>query len=335
MTTHSELSTRHVVRTPEDLLAIAPVVIGFWPEESVVMLTFGAPRPFHARVDLPPLAEQTPDVLEGLAEALVEPAHRHGVQAIVMIYLTAEHAAASAAHRVLRRAAHAARIRVVTAVSADGSRYREMVGPFASSPGPAVAYDVSAHPFVVEALVSGRLEHPTRTHMVAALATDETAAAKVREALRTSGIAEDGPPYDGPTVRAHGCWVEELVRDGVRHGRAPSDVEAARLLWVMQSVRVRDAAWSLITASTATAHERWWTAVLARTPEELVPAPAILLGWSCWQAGNGARAWAAVDRCCAVDPGYSLAGHLSSILNNAVPPEIWEGGFDWTLGLPA
>ena len=154
-----------------------PVVLGFWPEESVVMLTFGAPRPFHARVDLPPLAFQTPESLDQLAETLVEPAHRHGSRAIVLLYLTADPAAASVVHRALRRAANQARIQVVTAVSADGSHYRELTGPFASSTAPATPYDVSAHPFVVQALVSGRLEHPTRKDMVAGLATDEPALA--------------------------------------------------------------------------------------------------------------------------------------------------------------
>ena len=32
---------------------MVPVVLGFTPTDSLVMLTFGAASPFHARVDLP------------------------------------------------------------------------------------------------------------------------------------------------------------------------------------------------------------------------------------------------------------------------------------------
>ena len=40
-------------KSPEDVLAMVPVVLGFTPTDSLVMLTFGAASPFHARVDLP------------------------------------------------------------------------------------------------------------------------------------------------------------------------------------------------------------------------------------------------------------------------------------------
>lgn len=320
-------------RTPEDLLAIAPVVLGFWPEESVVMLTFGAGRPFHARINLPPAPDQTLAALRELSDALFGPARRHGVAQVVLLYFTADPEAAAGAHRALRRAARRAGIEIVTALSADGARYRE-VSATGRRPGPGVPYDLSVHPFVLQALVTGRLTHRTRDEMVASLAADDAASAAVGAALCRSGLVDAGPPGDGRAIGEQGRWVEGLVRRGVASGRAPTDEELARLLWVMQSVRVRDAAWSLIGRADADAHVCWWSAVLARTPDELVAAPAALLGWACWQAGDGARAWAAVDRCRAADPDYALAAYLAVILDNAVPPDHWESGFDWALGLP-
>ena len=49
-------ATKLTTRTPEDVLAAVPVVLGFEPLDSVVMLTFGGGETFHARVDLPPPA---------------------------------------------------------------------------------------------------------------------------------------------------------------------------------------------------------------------------------------------------------------------------------------
>ena len=60
-------SPAFVARSPEDVLAVVPVVLGFVPADSVVMLTFGASQPFHARVDLPPSRAEIPEVVEALA----------------------------------------------------------------------------------------------------------------------------------------------------------------------------------------------------------------------------------------------------------------------------
>ena len=56
MTADQTSPTTLTARTPEDILAVVPVVLGFEPTESLVMLTFGSDPPFHARVDLPDAA---------------------------------------------------------------------------------------------------------------------------------------------------------------------------------------------------------------------------------------------------------------------------------------
>ena len=66
-----------------------------------------------------------------------------------------------------------------------------------------------------------------------------------------------------------------------------------------------------------------------------MPPPAALLGWSAWQAGHGALAWIAIDRCRAVDPGYGMATILAGCLDQAVPPDSVECDFEWDEGLPA
>ena len=70
-------------------------------------------------------------------------------------------------------------------------------------------------------------------------------------------------------------------------------------------------------------------------PDALAPAPAALLGWAAWQAGHGAMAWIAIDRCREIDPGYGMASILASCLEQAVPPDSVEGDFAWDEGLPA
>ena len=63
---------------------------------------------------------------------------------------------------------------------------------------------------------------------------------------------------------------------------------------------------------------------MQRAPDDLVAAPAAVLGLAAWLAGHGALAWCAVDRCPEVDPDHSLAGLVAEMLTEAVPPSAWD-----------
>ena len=71
---------------------------------------------------------------------------------------------------------------------------------------------------------------------------------------------------------------------------------------------------------TARDHVAFWTDLVRRSPADLLPAPAALLGFAAWLAGHGALAWCAVDACQEADPDYGLADILSQLLAHAVPP---------------
>lgn len=339
---------RLTVHSREDLLALAPALLGFWPRESLVMLTLGAARPFHARLDLPPPASPATTTARLVDDALLRPAVRHGARAVVLLYFTADAEAVLATHAAVRAACARAGLRVALASATDGRRHADLDGP--ERPGPAVPYDAAGHPFVRAAVAAGRLAHASREDLVASLGPDPAAVEAVRAALAEAGHAAAGLPAGPRAVRAQGAWVAATVaratggadppgappgpEPGAEPGPVPGPAVVARLVWTMQVPHVRDAAWSQLDRAHAAAHVRFWTAVLRGTPDELAAAPATLLGWAAWQDGDGARAWAALDRCARSDPAYPLAADLALLLRHAVPPEAWTGGFDWTLGLP-
>lgn len=72
------------VKTPQDLIAAIPLILGFHPQESLVMCTFGAETPFHARIDIP---EDLWELGQACA-ALIEPCVRHHVQGVVFAAYT-------------------------------------------------------------------------------------------------------------------------------------------------------------------------------------------------------------------------------------------------------
>jgi hypothetical protein len=48
-----------------------------------------------------------------------------------------------------------------------------------------------------------------------------------------------------------------------------------------------------------------------------------VLAVCCWVDGDGAAAWAALDRALAADAGYSLALLVATALQQGQPPWIW------------
>ncbi|GAB3863482.1 hypothetical protein GCM10028801_31210 [Nocardioides maradonensis] len=68
------------LKSPADVATIVPVMLGFAPEHSMVLLTFG-PRAFHARIDLPGRDTGT---FEDMVERLVSPCIRHQVEKVVL-----------------------------------------------------------------------------------------------------------------------------------------------------------------------------------------------------------------------------------------------------------
>ena len=320
-------------RCAEDLIAAAPLVLGFWPADSVVMLTSDGDRPFHARTDLPSRSDP-PTAAAEVADQLLGAAQANGVRSLALVFFSDDERAVRPVWRAVRHGSVRRRMQVVEAVRADGRRYYPMLGD-RSRREIGVAYDVSAHPFAAQAVLHGMVVEADREAVVASVAPDPAAQRAVEAAVTRSGLIDEGPPLTGADRRRWGEWLQRVVGRHARHGSTASDDEVARIAWVAQDLRVRDAAWTLIRRPVAERHRVFWLDVVRRVPDALVPAPSALLGWAAWQAGHGALAWIAVDRCREVAPGYGMAAILARCLEEAVPPDSVECEFSWDEGLPA
>lgn len=299
------MTTTLTARSPEDLLALVPIVLGFAPTESVVMLTFGQRQTFHARVDLPP-----PEAADEVLDALRGPAVRHRVGRVVLLLYARDARPAERVGRVLVRGLREAGIEVIDLIRTDGRRWypllRHRRGREAGVP-----YDVTTHPFAVQAVVDGRVTHGSRAALAGSLATDPDAGAGVAACLRAA------PPADP-------VWVRAAVARLAASREAPSEAEAARLLAALGDPHCRDAAWAGLRRGNAVAHVELWTALLRRAPDEVVPGVASVLALAAWVAGHGALAWCAVDRAVALHPGHSLAQLVADLLGSAISPADWE-----------
>jgi hypothetical protein len=303
MTEPTSPSTILQARTPEDVLAAVPVVLGFEPQQSLVMLTFGGTESFHARVDLPPPSE----VDEGIAQ-LLDPAVLHRATRVLFVVYADDSRASRLAMRRLRQAFGEAGIEVVEVIRVHDGRWFAPGRPGAPPTG--VPFDVDNHHFRAQAVAEGIVVHRSRAELEELLRPRPEAVDEVARAVRR---AVPSPPGE----------LGDLIDLRLDAGRF-STPELARVLLGLQEGEGRDAAMAVMSREAAMAHVRLWTDAVQRAPAELADAPAAVLAVAAWLAGHGALAWCAVDRSRAVGPGLTLASLVADLLTRAVPPSAWS-----------
>lgn len=297
-------------RTPEDLLAVVPAVLGFHPEESLVMLTFGGRRSFHARVDLPPEPGHVPAVVD----MLLTPALRQRPDTVLFVAYSTDAARATATALHASDVFDAHGFAVIKPLRSDGTSWFHVSqdeDPASAVPHP---YDVSTHALTAQTVLDGRVTLASRAAVAASIAADPVATEEVLQAW----LAQlEGPAADQAEVRG-------LIAAGLSGGAGLTDREVARLAHACLDPAVRDAAWCDLRRETVETQLDFWRGVVVRTPDVLVAGVAAVLGFAAWLSGHGALAWCAVDRSFAADDECSLARLVADLLQAAVPPTAWS-----------
>jgi uncharacterized protein DUF4192 len=282
-----------------------------------VMLTFGARRPFHARVDLPEPGE-VDEALPELRQLLVSPCLAHEVDRVALVIYGDDPTVATAVATGLAPSFEAEGVGVLAVLRAhDGCWWRVPVEPGEEGAGP-TPYDEESHPFAAEAVFAGRVTHRSREALRATLAPLPD------ERRRMIDLLAALPAPLPPDLHA----ILGIVRHCVRERADPDDDEAAVLLRAVTQVELRDGALYDVTPDTAAEQTRVWGHLLRRAPDVQVPDVAALTAFCAWQAGDGALAWCALDRCFAVDEAHPLGLCLAECLSRAVPPSAWQEVID-------
>lgn len=227
-------------RNPDDLLASVPVLLGFTPTESVVMLTLGSTGSFHARIDLP----RSPTDRGEVIELLLGPVLAHGVREVAFVVYAASDKGVRRLTEALVSAFAEHGIRVVGALHANGTEW------FPALPGvgletQGVPYDDRINPISLQAVVDGHLMFSTRAELAASLHGEESSVAAVSSHLRAAR------PLAQRQIPAEAAWALAAVRGHLRDQTLPDDADTARLLRALHNVSIRDAAWCLMSPDNA------------------------------------------------------------------------------------
>lgn len=146
------------IRTPEDMLAVVPLVLGFHPTDSLVMLTFPTrSRAFHARVDL---ATDEPGRQE-TAGCLLDAALRNRVDRVAFVAYGDDPAATRDALVTAHDVFDAEDLDVIDLLWVRGTGWESMVSDRHGE------LDAGTHPFAARAVVEGRVTRASRADLEA------------------------------------------------------------------------------------------------------------------------------------------------------------------------
>ncbi|MEE6139506.1 DUF4192 domain-containing protein [Mycobacterium sp. 050128] len=309
---------------PGALIAALPAVLGFVPENSLVLVSLDRGELGAVlRVDL---SDELVGGIGHLAEVTAAAAPEAAIAVIVndegahcpqcneeYRQLCAMLAEVLSEHNIELLAAH-----VVDRV-ARGGRWHCVDGCGASG----TVDDPSASPLAAAAVLEGRRLYSRRADLLAVLAVEDPA--------RSAALA--GPLGEQAATRAAehradpaGCCRRDVERaiaaaGRVVGGRSLSDDELAALGCALHDAQVRDTLYALAVGAKAGEAETLW-ASLART----LPAPwrveaLVLLAFSAYVRGDGPLAGVSLEAALRCDPDHRMAGMLDTALQSGLRPE--------------
>jgi len=309
-------------RGPVDLIAAVPFVLGFHPEDSVVLLTFGPGEAFHARVDLPDDEDEQLEVVGMLAGVV---AH-HRVGRVALLLYTDDPWVAATFHDASVPVFVRGGVEVIDVLRVGRDRFHDA----GDVDDPGTAYDLKAHAFTAELVVEGVVVERSRDELAASLrAVDPADAEAVDQAACRYDETFDGLEGFVTVEGIHrhladeGRWIQRTVRRHLRNGSLLSAKDAGRLLVLVAGDPLRDVVLAEMSRPDASRHVELWRDLVRRCPDGLLAQAAVLLAFAAWLKGDGALAWCALDRCTEVEPGHALATVVGRLLEGAVPPSTW------------
>ncbi|MFF5217806.1 DUF4192 domain-containing protein [Micromonospora sp. NPDC000442] len=320
------------VRSPADLIAAVPYLLGFHPADSIVVVALSGKRiVFAARGDLP----GDTDPYEPGQHIAAVTARQGADSATVVGYGPA--ARVTPAVDAVRAALAEAGLTVLDALRVtDGRWWSYLCEEPECCPPEGTPYDPQASAVPAAAVFAGQVALPDRAALAAQVAPaggETMRSAVVRAEQRLTDLLAAAPATDllgARALRAAGTAALRATLRRHRAGERLTDDEVAWLCLLLTHLPVRDHAWERTDGRDEDV--AFWAEALRRAEPELIAAPGSLLAFAAWRDGQGALAAVALERVLAEHPDYSLAVLLDDLLRRGVPPSRLDG---WpATGLP-
>jgi hypothetical protein len=315
------------ISSPAGVLAVVPNLLGFTPQNSLVVIGTG---PAAGRVKIafrydlpdPPAADAAAQIAAHATGVL---ARQHLSAAVVAGYGPGPLVTPVA--DAIRGAAARTGVELLDVLRVqDGRFWSYLCTEPSCCPAEGVPFAAAAHPAAAVLADAGLPVLASRAALAATIAplTGPAADAMTAATRRAERVAArlttraGQQALDGPGLAAVRAAIA-AYRDG---GTVSSPMRHAWLALVLTRVRIRDDAWARMDPAHRDAHRRLWTDVVRRAQPGYAAAPASLLAFTAWQGGDGALANIALERALADNPGYSMALLLGDALDAGAPPSM-------------
>jgi len=343
---HSNPSARpEVLRLtdPASILTSVPYLVGFDPQESLVLMALHGPRKrvgLTLRVDLGDGTSRADRVIaaEAAGHVVRELADAQPAAALAVVYTNEGPAggngtrAGSGAHEALvielTARLSAAGVELVSVLRVSGGRWWAddpcadiSCCPPGGQPVPQPRTGAASSSATLAAatfVADGRAVLPDRAALEHLLDPDPRADHEaVRDALLEGDDGERGSRIDARVTLRR---LRRAARE-VTAGRQLSDAALGRLAAGLRSVAVRDQVLSLVVDPDAAGIREVLIHLVRRLPPPDDAHAAAMLAWVAHAEGSGALANVAVDRALAGVPDHSLARLVDAALRGGLPPK--------------
>ncbi|WP_410668934.1 DUF4192 domain-containing protein [Amycolatopsis sp. cmx-4-68] len=314
------------LRSPAQLLAALPYLIGFRPERSVVLLGHRAPTGTRLglvlRGDLPRREDRarqaralaprfSPDRHTGVTLAVVGGRRRPGSPPPHAGFVDE-----------LRHALGECGLPVLHAMWTAGITTGAPWGCYADPDCGGELPDPRATLTAAVATGHGTVAFDSRDELVALLAP-RSPEALPRRAAELARQPE--PPWPEATRVADAASVIRAAFARQLRGEGPpTDEEAVLLAGALTIAEIRDACLAMaVPPDTPAAREaeRLWLTLVRELPAPGRAEAATLLGYTAFMRGDGTFAGMALENALEAAPDHVLAGLLATVLNRGMPPE--------------
>ncbi|TXS06702.1 DUF4192 domain-containing protein [Streptomyces sp. col6] len=345
------------LRGPAELADALPYLMGFHPNDSVVMVALHGGRGRFGgrlRLGIPQSAGEWPAVAEQLAECLIRGSERRGSRPdAIVVFLCQDPVDGETGNQamerlrplaqLLRTACGALDVPVLEALCISGNRFWSYVCPDARccpAEGNALAMPGTSVMAAAATYAGVQVRGSLREMEARLMPVTHTPNDAQQRALDSAGSAMVPLLFDRERRREVGVATLELARRLMgRLGKAPAaapsladinddrlitDEEAASVILGLQDRETRDRAAEWMEGPEAYAALRLWRALARRCVapyEEHAAAPLTLAGWVSWSTGDEPAARVALGLALRLDPHYTFAQLLHEACNQGLDPE--------------
>lgn len=307
------------ISTPADAVAVAVMLVRCVPENEIVVFTPNSP----GAVMVCPLGEDAPIGGAPLLVPSGHPVRDLAGSRVVVVFGSDTHA-------------DAASMAVVHEFSGDDvtvfqfhegrARCYLMDGVLAGPDAVGEAVDLAAHPYVVGALLEGRVRLASRAQIRAGFVAEQFGTERAGSVVDMMRAARGAFPAVGPISAAETIHREVLAGylDSGNRGIEVSDYHAAMLAAAASDVRVRDVLFVHFTEANAAVLGELWRQVGAVLPASEAGPAFVLASLSYWIGREAVPAREAMNVARELAPDYSLGQLLERAYNAGINPALWE-----------